>query len=64
MSTLFRLINELNFYSIHSGFSESVAEKFQYIDSIKDDPQRQAEIPQLFEDLHLTTMLIEYIKKN
>ncbi len=56
-STLFRLIHEMNLYSIHHGCSQDKAEKFEYIYKIKDDPFHYAEIPQLFEDLHLTTLV-------
>jgi hypothetical protein len=34
------MINELSFYSIHSGFPEETAEKFKNIDHLKDDPKR------------------------
>ncbi len=51
----------MNLYSIHHGCSQDKAEKFEYIYKIKDDPFHYAEIPQLFEDLHLTTLVsIQY----
>jgi len=45
-------------YSIDAGYSLEQAEKYKIITEIKTDPIKQAEVPQLFEDLHLTTLVI------
>lgn len=57
-TTLFRVINEVQLYSIDAGYSLEQSEKFKHICEIKEDPIIQSEIPQLFEDLHLTTLVI------
>lgn len=61
-ATVFRLINELQIYSIHNGFSLETQEKFQRIEELKNNMARQGEIPQLFEDIHLTTLLREHVQ--